>query len=114
MADSPLCGDVWTVVLDRVRGYEQGGRRPALVVSIDEFNDGPAGLVVVLPLTTTLRRLPFRVPLEPPEAGVIQPSSIMVEQPRTVARERFGPRWGAVTGETMQRVERALRALLVL
>lgn len=37
-------GEVWTVSLDPVRGHEQAGTRPALIVSVGSFNQGPAGL----------------------------------------------------------------------
>ncbi|OYV95604.1 MAG: growth inhibitor PemK, partial [Planctomycetia bacterium 21-64-5] len=48
----PVRGEVWTVNLDPVRGHEQAGTRPALIVSVNRFNHGPAGLVVVLPITS--------------------------------------------------------------
>lgn len=38
MTTDPARGDVWTVNLDPVRGHEQAGTRPALVVSVDRFN----------------------------------------------------------------------------
>ena len=50
---SPARGEVWLADLNPVRGHEQAGRRPVLVVSEDLFNQGPAGLAVVLPLTST-------------------------------------------------------------
>jgi mRNA interferase MazF len=42
---TPNRGEVWLVDLNPIRGREQAGRRPALVVSVDEFNNGPADLV---------------------------------------------------------------------
>ena len=42
----PARGDVWLIDLNPTRGREQAGRRPALIVSVDEFNSGYAGLVV--------------------------------------------------------------------
>ena len=47
-----LRGEIWMIDFDPTRGHEQAGRRPALVVSDDVFNAGPAGLVMVLPVTT--------------------------------------------------------------
>ncbi|MGI6209653.1 MAG: type II toxin-antitoxin system PemK/MazF family toxin [Anaerolineae bacterium] len=66
----PSRGDIWLVDLGPTPGHEQAGRRPALVVSTDAFNQGPAGLVVVLPITTTERGIPLHVPVNPPEGGV--------------------------------------------
>src|SRR6185295_5268066 len=48
-------GEVWLADLDPTRGHEQAGRRPVLIVSDDVFNAGAAELVVVLPMTSTLR-----------------------------------------------------------
>jgi mRNA interferase MazF len=47
----PLRGEIWLCDFEPVRGHEQGLRRPALVVSTDIFNKGPADLLIVLPLT---------------------------------------------------------------
>jgi len=46
----PSRGEVWLVDLNPARGHEQAGIRPGLVVSVDPFNHGPAGLVVLLPV----------------------------------------------------------------
>ena len=51
-------GEVWLADLGATRGHEQAGRRPVLVFSIDDFNSGPANLVVVLPLTSKFRGVP--------------------------------------------------------
>ena len=45
-------------------------KRPALVHSIDLFNEGPAGLVIVLPVTCKAKGIPFHVAIDPPEGGV--------------------------------------------
>ena len=66
---SPARGEVWYVDLNPVRGHEQAGRRPALVISVDRFNRGPAGLAVVLPATSREKGIPFHVEMSPPKAG---------------------------------------------
>ncbi|MBI2872943.1 MAG: type II toxin-antitoxin system PemK/MazF family toxin [Chloroflexi bacterium] len=105
---------MWEVNLNPTRGHEQAGRRPALVVSVDRFNHGPAGLVVVLPITTTARGIPFHVPLGSPEGGVRRPSFIKCEDVRSIARERLIAPWGSVSASTMNMVEDRLRILLDL
>lgn len=62
-------GDVWLADLDPIRGHEQAGRRPCLIISTDLFNNGPAGLVMIVPLTTRARNIPTHVAVTPPEAG---------------------------------------------
>ena len=56
----PRRGDVITVDLDPVKGREQGGRRPALVLSADDYNR-IVGLALVVPITMTAKGYPFEV-----------------------------------------------------
>ncbi|NLO08230.1 MAG: type II toxin-antitoxin system PemK/MazF family toxin [candidate division WS1 bacterium] len=109
---APARGEVWYADLDPVRGHEQAGRRPVLVISATLFNEGPAGLVVVLPLTTRDRGIPLQVAIEPPEGGVPQRSLIKCEDIRSIDRGRLTRQIGAVSTETMVAVEERLRALL--
>src|SRR5215212_2575578 len=94
---NPLRGEIWFGDLEPVRGHEQGGARPVLVVSWDEYNRGPAGLFVVLPLTTRNRGIPLHVRVSPPEGGLRRPSVIECDAIRSVARERLTERWGMVS-----------------
>ncbi len=110
----PSRGDLWLVDLDPTRGHEQAGRRPALVVSVDPLNHGPAGLVILLPLTTRAKGVPSHVPIRPPEGGVRQASYIKCEDVRSVSKERLSQRWGAVSPATLAAVEERLRLLLGL
>jgi mRNA interferase MazF len=108
---SPSRGDIWHVDLDPTRGHEQGGVRPALVVSIDRFNRGPVNLVFVVPMTTKAKGISSHVPIDPPEGGLTQKSVAMCEASRSIAKERLGRRLGAVTAPTMLAVENWLRIL---
>ena len=113
-APGPARGDVWLVNLDPARGHEQAGLRPTIVVSTNLFNRGPAGLVIVLPMTTTQRRMPWHVRLDPPEGGVRRPSFIKCEDVRSLSLERLIERWGAVSSDTLAAIEDRLRILLQL
>jgi mRNA interferase MazF len=113
MAD-PLHGEVWTVDLNPTRGREQRGQRPALVVSTNAFNRGPADLVVVLPITGTQRGIPLHVRIAPPEGGLKKLSFVKVEDVRSVSKQRCTKRWGRVAPQTMAMVEDRLRVLLEL
>jgi len=102
------------VDLSGTAGREQRGRRPALVVSSSLFNRGPSGLVIVIPVTGTERRVLTHVRLSPPEASLRKTSFVMCENLRAVSRQRLSRRLGAVSGATMERVEDLLRTLLEL
>lgn len=110
---APSYGEVWLADLDPVRGREQAGRRPVLVVSADRFNRGPAELVIVVPFTTRDRRIPVRVPVEAPEGGLRERSFAMCEMVRSISRGRLLDRaWGSVSRSTMSEVSDRLRVLL--
>jgi mRNA interferase MazF len=111
---APSRGDVWRVDLKPTGGHEQAGVRPAVVVSVDLFNQGPAGLVVVLPLTTTARGVPLHVPVDPPEGGLRQRSFVKCEDVRSVSIVRLVDRWGQLSARTMLLVDDRLRILLGL
>lgn len=111
---SPARGEVWDVDLNPVVGHDQRGRRPALVVSVDELNHSPRGLVAVLPLTSKDRGFPTHVPVAEPEGGLTVHSVVMADQIRTISTSRLISRRGSVTPETMAQVEFALRFVLGL
>lgn len=111
---APLRGEVWIVDLSPVRGREQAGRRPALVVSVDMFNRGPAELVVVLPITTKEKGVPLHVRIDPPEGGVKETSFIKCEDIRSISTQRLAVRLGIVSARTMALVEDRVRVLLGL
>ncbi len=111
---SPLRGEIWMIDLDPTRGHEQAGKRPALIVSDDVFNSGPAGLVIVLPLTTKSKGVRSHVAVQPPEGGLRKPSFIKCEDVRSVAVERLGKRIGTVSPLTMEAVALRLRILMDL
>jgi mRNA interferase MazF len=113
-SDKPVRGEVWDANLDPVKGHEQAGRRPVLVVSVDELNQGPSGLVIVIPMTTKDRRIRSWIPIEPAEGGLKARSFAMCEAIRSISIERLARRRGTVSYETTDKVRFCLQALLDL
>ncbi len=60
----PRRGDVITIDFDPVKGHEQGGGKPAVVISDDRYNRR-VGLAVVVPVTTKPKGYPFEVKIPP-------------------------------------------------
>ena len=110
----PSRGEVWSVNLDPTVGREQAGTRPALVVSVDKFNHGPAGLVVVLPITSKDKDQPIHVPVKPPEGGLSLLSFVKCDDIRSVSKQRLKQFRGAVSPQTLAAVEMRIRVLLNL
>ena len=107
-------GEVVWVELDPVRGREQGGRRPALVVASEAYLKQADTLAIVVPATTVDRGWPNHVPLRGPHLGLLKPTFAMTEQPRTVARKRVVGAAGLVDAATMREVDEWLRDFLGL
>ncbi len=110
----PARGEVWDLDLDPTRGRGQAGHRPALVISVDPFNEGPADLVVAIPLTGTERNIRWHVPVTPPEGGLSGRSFIKCEDVRSLSKSRLARYRGRVSRKTIAEVEDRLRILLGL
>ncbi len=111
---NPYRGEIWMVNLNPVRGHEQAGFRPCLVVSVDLFNHGPAELLVVLPITSRDKQIPFHIPIEPQESGLDVRSYIKCEDIRSISKDRLTEHKGHVSSGVMVLVEDRLRILLQL
>jgi mRNA interferase MazF len=88
--------------------------RPALVVSADPFNHGPAELVILCPLTKVSKAIPSHVLVPRSDSGLDHDSYVICEQVRCVSRERLRRVIGSVPALTMERVATLLRVLLEL
>jgi len=104
-------GEIWLIVGDPV-GREQDGRRPAVIVSADELNDSPAGVVIVVPCTTRRRALPSHIEIEPEMSGLDEVSYAKCEDVKSVSDHRLIARLGRVPDEALFTIARALRFLL--
>ena len=68
----PQCGDAVWITLNPQAGHEQAGRRPAVVLSPQNYN-GKIGLAILCPITKQIKGYPFEVliPEGLPIAGAI-------------------------------------------
>jgi mRNA interferase MazF len=98
--------------LDPIVGREQGGRRPVLIVSSDQFNSLPHNLSVVVPLTRTNRHIPTHIPVASGEGGLTFDSVIMCDQIRSISIERLQARLGIINDLTLSRVMTVLHRIL--
>lgn len=100
--------------LDPVRGNEQSGRRPLLVISDDLFNSGTANLVVIIPFTTRSRGISTHVEVKAPEGGLRQTSYARCEDVRSIAKIRLISKMGQVTDDTMVAARYRIARILAL
>jgi mRNA interferase MazF len=111
---NPSRGEVWKVDLRPARGREQDGPRPAMVISEDRFNHGPAEMVIVIPITSKNKQIPSHVYVPKGEAGLVTDSYIKVEDIRAISKERLVAYLGDLTYPRVEQVQRLLRVLLRL
>lgn len=105
---------MWLVNLDPTQGREQAGTRPALVLSVDKFNDGPADLVVILPITSRDKRIASHVQVNPPMGGLGLVSFIKCEEVRCISKRRCIRLLGTVDSKVMAEVGFKVAAILGL
>jgi mRNA interferase MazF len=111
---TPRRGEVWLVDFGDPVGREQSGSRPAVVVSSDLLNDGRAGVVVVVPITTAHRGLPSHVEIDRSGSGLDDVSYAKCEDVKSISEQRLIGRLGAASDEAIFQIARALRFLLDL
>lgn len=107
-------GTVMWAELDRVRGREQAGRRPVLVVASDLYLEQADTLAIIVPCTTRDRGWPNHVKLTGTNLNLPSDTYAMTEQPRTVTRERLFDIAGMIDVEAMREVDGWLRDFLAL
>ena len=99
-------GDVYLIDLRPARGREIRKTRPCVVVSPDELN-AHLQTYIVAPLTTGGHLYPFRVPCRfGGKAG-----HVILDQIRTVDRERLVRRRGQLTAATLQKILSVLQQM---
>jgi mRNA interferase MazF len=106
-----LRGDVRWADLNPVRGHEQSGRRPVLVLSHDVFNDR-SGTVIAVAITSQEPRAGFPLTLESKATGFKKRSWIKISQIRTLSVDRIGSRLARASEEELARVVDGLNEIL--
>ncbi|MFL5383205.1 MAG: type II toxin-antitoxin system PemK/MazF family toxin [Longimicrobiaceae bacterium] len=104
-------GEIRWADLDPVRGHEQGGRRPVLILSHDVFNDR-SGTVIAMALTSQPQRAGFPLTLELDSDTLPKKSWVKISQIRTLAAERIGDLLGEASVEEMAEVVDGLNQIV--
>jgi mRNA interferase MazF len=102
-----LRGEVRWADLDPVRGSEQAGRRPVLVISQNVFNER-SGTVIALALTSQPQRAGLPLAMELKSVKLPKPSWVKISQVRTLSVERIGARLGQASPEELADIVDAL------
>ncbi len=106
-----LRGEIRWADLNPVRGREQAGLRPILVLSHDVFNER-SGTVIAVVLTSQAPRAGFPLTLESNAPGLPKRSWVKISQIRTLAVERIGRRLAHASIEEVNRVVEGLNEII--
>lgn len=106
-----LRGEIYWADLSPIRGHEQAGLRPVLVISHDVLN-ARSGTVIALAITSQPQRAGFPLTLRLESVRLPKPSWVKISQVRTLSRERLGRKLGAVSPEELARVTDGLFELV--
>ena len=108
-------GDVFWVDLNPVKGSEQAGRRPVVVIQNDIGNEA-APTVIVAPLTTKsfTKHYPINVNIPQGVASLKENSTVLLSQIRTIDKTRLGPKIGHLSSSYLKQVDQAISVSLGL
>ena len=96
-----LRGDVVWADLDPVRGREQAGRRPVVVLSHDVFNER-SGTVIAMAVTSQPQKAGFPLSLGLTSVALPKQSWVKISQVRTLSVRRLGKKAGRVDPEELE------------
>lgn len=109
----PKRGEVYLVSLDPTLGKEIKKTRPAVVVQNDVFNQY-SPLVIICPITSTLREGITMVIVEAGQSGLDHKSVVLAQQIRCVDKKRLVKKLGRLDEETLAEVDVALKVVVGL
>jgi mRNA interferase MazF len=94
-----------------LRGREQAGLGPVLVLSQDIFNRR-SETVIAMAITSQPQRAGFPLTLALPEGTLPKPSWVKISQVRTISVDRLGKRIGSVGLEDLNQIVNGLVELV--
>ncbi len=108
-------GEIYLADLDPVRGHEQAGTRPVLIIQNDVGNQY-SSTTIAAAITSRLskKRLAVHVEISVQESGLPQDSVVLLDQIRTLDQERLSRSMGRLSMEKMREVDLALHKSLEL
>ena len=101
-----LRGEIWLAELNPIRGSEQAGTRPVLVMQTNAINRFTT-TILAIPFTTNLRRasLPSCIQVASGEGGLSSESVALCHQLRVLDKTRLTKRLGEVNEATLEKIE---------
>jgi mRNA interferase MazF len=106
-----LRGEIWWADLDSVKGFEQKGTRPVLVISHDVFNER-SQTVIALALTSQEPSVGFPLVLEINSVKLPKRSWVKMSQIRTLSTERLSKKLAKISPEELVQIIEGLNEIV--
>lgn len=106
-----LRGEIRWADLNPVKGREQGGKRPVVIISQDVFNER-SGTVIAMAITSQPQRAGFPLTLELSSSILPKQSWVKISQVRTLSVERIGDVLDRVAPEQMERLVEGIKEIV--
>ncbi|MDQ7917523.1 type II toxin-antitoxin system PemK/MazF family toxin [Mesonia sp. MT50] len=105
-------GEIWQVYFDPVKGNEQGGNRPAVIVSGNTLNKN-LGVIIVCPLSSSIHNFEGNPVLFPSqENGLKHESEILIFHIRSLSKDRFKRKCGKITFQELEKIKKTIQDIL--
>jgi mRNA interferase MazF len=105
-------GEIWYASLDPIKGSEQAGNRPIVIISGNLLN-AYLNVVISAPLTTKIKNYKGNPILKPNDHnGLEEVSELLVFHIRSVSKERFIKRIGYISKSELDLVIQTLNDIL--
>lgn len=102
-------GDIFYADLSPVIGSEQGGLRPVLIVQNNIGNRySPTVIAAAITAKISKPKMPTHVGLKASKSGIEKNSVILLEQIRTIDKQRLKDRVTHISDEIMEKVDKGL------
>jgi mRNA interferase MazF len=106
-----LRGDIYWADLNPVRGHEQAGHRPVVIISHDVFNER-SGTVIAIAVTSQPQKAGFPLTHELSSGDLPKKSWAKISQIRTLSTSRLGERIGRVDLEEISLLIEGLNEII--
>ena len=106
-------GEIYYADLSPSVGSEQGGLRPVVIIQ-NNVGNKHAPTTIIAPITSRLTKnlLPTHIPLAQGEGGLSSNSLILLEQVRVIDKQRLKNRFGILSEDKMEQVNKAIKISL--
>jgi len=102
-------GDIYYADLSPVVGSEQGGLRPVLIIQNDVGNKySPTVIAAAITSRMEKAKLPTHIDLYADKVGLSKDSVVLLEQVRTIDKQRLKERMGHLDDESMSEINNAI------